>query len=364
LDRLSLCIDKAMHSLGALKVSLAMLQSQSQWDRSGRTELIGNELFRLRKRTGASDDSFVLAPTHEEEVTQLIADTVSSHRQLPLRLYQIGPKFRNEARPRGGLLRCREFIMKDLYTFDNSPEEAMRTYESVCTAYRRLFEQLKLPHFKAAACSGAIGGTHSHEFHLATNSGEDELVHCARHCGFAANAEIAEKSVIRACPSCGSNTVTTKGLEIGHTFLLGSKYSNVFNAQLSDSAGNLAPIQMGCYGIGVSRLMAAIVEASHDSHGIIWPETVSPFDAYVLAENPGSAQINALPSALENVLIDDRNGLSFSRKFKDGLLSGIPLIVVLNSKKSASGIEIHRRCPERGTVLLDSFDELAHSIGQ
>lgn len=272
----------------------------------------------------------VLAPTHEEEITSLVASLVSSYKQLPLRLYQIGEKFRNEARPRGGLLRCREFVMKDLYTFDRNEREAQETYDLVCEAYRALFSRLGLKTYQAQASSGAIGGSRSHEFHIECPSGQDSIYSC-NSCDFVGNQEVlsGERPV---CPKCSASAMTRrKGLEIGHAFLLGSKYSSVLNAKFKSRDGTQTAMEMGCFGIGVSRLMAAIVEASHDENGIVWPVSMAPFDNFVIPLVDGTCSVEGINGSC---LLDDRPSLSYSHKFKDALLSGIPNIIVLGGKRA------------------------------
>lgn len=286
-------------------------------------------------------NDMVLAPTHEEEITSLVASLKPSYRQLPLRLYQIAEKFRNEARPRGGLLRCREFVMKDLYTFDRNPEDAQNTYNQVCQVYRNIFSQLGLKFYQAQASSGAIGGSCSHEFHLECESGQDTILSCDS-CNFIGNQELFPSDL--SCPKCYSTQLTSKkGLEIGHTFLLGKKYSQTLDAKYKDPNGIEFVMEMGCYGIGVSRLLAAIVEASHDEKGIIWPSIVAPFQYYIIPFD--ISHINTFSSSmpLETGLLDDRPNLSFSHKFKDALLTGIPNILILGGKKTSNGLEWHRR---------------------
>lgn len=290
------------------------------------------------------DNNFILAPTHEEEITALVATFANSYRHLPMRLYQIGEKFRNEARPRGGLLRCREFVMKDLYTFDRSVQEAQDTYGEVCRVYSGLFSQLGLNFFKAQASSGAIGGNCSHEFHLECESGQDTILHCDE-CKFVGNAEVFTDPNNPKCPQCSSpNLSLKKGLEIGHTFLLGTKYSQALDAKFKDQQGKEVVMEMGCYGIGVTRLMAAIVEASHDENGIIWPSSIAPFNSYIIPMNPEAQNIpqNQFLNSNRQVLLDDRTGLSFSHKFRDALLTGIPNILIVGGKRS-SGIEWYKR---------------------
>lgn len=283
----------------------------------------------------------VLAPTHEEEITSLVASLANSYRNLPLRLYQIGEKFRNEARPRGGLLRCREFVMKDLYTFDKTLEEAQATYDDVCRAYRSIFSGLGLKYYQAQASSGAIGGSCSHEFHLECESGQDTIFEC-ESCHFIGNQEVQLHP--DQCPKCHSTDLThKKALEIGHTFLLGTKYSSTLDAKFKDRTGKEHCMEMGCYGIGVSRLLAAIVEASHDEKGIIWPELIAPFHSYIIPLDPNNTVNIPQLDTLKPALLDDRPGLSYSHKFKDALLTGITNILVLGGKKSINGIESYKR---------------------
>jgi prolyl-tRNA synthetase len=286
-----------------------------------------------------TDGNMILAPTHEEEITSLVASLKSSYRNLPLRLYQIGEKFRNEARPRGGLLRCREFVMKDLYTFDRTEKEAQDTYQQVCRLYRTIFTQLGLKFYQAQASSGAIGGSCSHEFHLECQSGQDTILSCDS-CHFIGNQEVFPLDL--SCPKCHGTKISSKrGLEIGHTFLLGTKYSRTLDAKYKDQNGKEIVMEMGCYGIGVSRLLAAIIEASHDENGIIWPSIIAPFQYYIIPFD--NKAMNSLPHCLETGLLDDRPNLSFSHKFKDALLTGIPNILILGGKKSSTGIEWHKR---------------------
>lgn len=300
-------------------------------------------------------NEMILAPTHEEEITSLVASLANSYRHLPLRLYQIGEKFRNEARPRGGLLRCREFVMKDLYTFDKSLEEARDTYDQICQVYRETFKGLGLTVYQAQASSGAIGGSHSHEFHLECADGQDTILTCSS-CDFVGNLEIFQSP--HSCPKCTSVAlISKKGLEIGHTFLLDSKYSVLLDAKFKDQQGKERTMEMGCYGIGVSRLLAAIVEASHDYKGIIWPSIISPFSSYIIPLDTSNNFNISLPAVFSNqsALLDDRPNLSFSHKFKDALLTGFPNILVLGGKKASTfpGIEWYKR--EHGGAELQTI---------
>ncbi|KAJ0032652.1 hypothetical protein NQD34_002733 [Periophthalmus magnuspinnatus] len=232
MEKLVCLIDEEMQAVGGQKLDMPSLCSAELWRTSGRWELMGKELFRLKDRHGAD---FCLSPTHEEAVTALVShQTTLSHRQLPLLLYQITRKFRDEPKPKFGLLRGREFYMKDMYSFDVSEEAAFQTYESVCEAYRRLFSRLGLRCVKVQADTGNIGGTLSHEFQLPADIGEDKLLLCGS-CSFSANVETLPSDQTH-CPKCKTGTLAqSKGIEVGHTFYLGKstqKCSTLHSATL------------------------------------------------------------------------------------------------------------------------------------
>lgn len=255
--------------------------------------------------------------------------------------------------------------MKDLYTFDQSLQDAQITYDQVCTVYRKIFTQLGLKFYQAQASNGAIGGSNSHEFHLECESGQDTLLFCEA-CNFTANKDLeiftslTEFEIL--CPKCSNSNTrnfmkTKKGLEIGHTFLLGTKYSQKLDTKFKDQYGKESFAEMGCYGIGVSRLMAAVVEAAHDEKGIVWPALIAPFNSYIISLNPENT-LHTILDLLENtntpellqstkdsILFDDRPQLSYSHKFKDALLIGVPNIFVIGGRKSTgnSGVEWYKR---------------------
>lgn len=346
--KLEQLVDKHMNSVGACKVSLSNLSSIELWEKSGRWNADRTEFFKLNDR---KESGYLLAPTHEEEITQLVADAVHSYKDLPLRLYQVGKKYRDELRPRGGLLRMREFVMKDLYTFDNDRTSAVETYENVRKAYDNFFSEFKLPYIVAKADSGSIGGEFSHEYHYASVKGEDE-VHSCGSCDHIVNGELLSQQDSPACPSCGSGTLTTqKTIELGHTFFLGTKYSEPLNARAmqatstntkkhvaektSENPGTA--IEMGCYGIGISRLIATTADLLADDKGLNWPKAIAPFtvaiipkagfedDALVLHDLLGT-----LPAqTCVDPIIDDRATKSLAWKMNDADLIGYPVLVVL-----------------------------------
>ena len=487
-------VREEMDRSGAQELLLTVLNPAELWKETGRWESYGNELFRLRDRNGRE---YCLGPTHEEEITDLVRRVIHSYRQLPLILYQIQVKFRDEKRPRFGLIRGREFLMKDAYSFDTSESSAKISYESMRFTYERIFRKLGLEFITAEASVGQIGGSLSHEFIAFTDYGEARVGYC-ENCGYAANAEIiplskpepegeeeeelrkvhtpgvrtieelseflgvpprkimkavlytvkgspvlvlirgdreidenkleavlgtdefrlaGEEEVSRLlgtekgfigifnlpegvrvlwdgslygvknlvvalnepewhyvnvnpdrdfsygefvdvaqveegdpCPKCGEPLKVRKGLELGHIFLLGTRYSEPMGAFFTDQDGREKPLVMGCYGIGISRIMAALVEQHHDERGIKWPPQVAPFDLAILCLNMSDEAMRdtaeelyreAQEKGLE-VLYDDREE-SAGFKFADADLVGIPYRIVVGRKIREGKVEIQNR---------------------
>jgi prolyl-tRNA synthetase len=446
-NKLEALIDKHMESIGASKTSLSSITTEELWKQSGRYSA-NSELLRIKDR---KDSGFLLSPTHEEEITSLVASMVHSYKDLPLRLYQTGRKYRDERRPRQGLLRAKEFMMKDLYTFDSAVEAGLETYKSVRLAYKNLFDELKLPYLVADADSGNMGGKLSHEYHFVSPKGEDNVWSCSS-CSYVANEELVEKRTLEAAPTdarpliftgisvdrktaieisvprpaslphdatpswdqisqytnphalkkaapsnieldtgieaatlssllpkttstiqitdrslspsdaaaldltptvsgsacahCASGTLhVQKAIEVAHTFHLGTRYSEPLNAFVSVPVGaskdtEWVPMQMGCHGIGVSRLIAAIASLLADSKGLQWPRVVAPFEAAVLTgpavgEEESMEVYDLLSRYAEkglqtvDAVLDDRAGKSLGWKMKDADLIGYPVVVVM-----------------------------------
>jgi prolyl-tRNA synthetase len=474
---------------GAQELLLPMVHPAEIWQESGRWYKYGSELLRFKDR---KQGDFCLAPTHEEAITELVRSNVRSYRELPKNLFQIQFKFRDEPRPRGGLLRCREFIMKDGYSFDVNPEAARKSYERMYQAYNRIFTRIGFRFRPVQADTGAIGGSMSHEFQALADSGEDAMLACTA-CDWAANVEKAEvalkpvalnpsgrlpravptpnvrtveevaaflgvtpdrvvktllyladgkpiaalvrgdqelnevklkkvagaselemadaDTVVRVtgapvgfagpvglqavplyldqavaamvdfvvggnaadthlvdccprrdftptavadlrvateadpCPVCGQPLKSYRGIELGHVFYLGTRYSAPMKAHFLDAEGREVPFDMGCYGIGVSRILPAIVEQSHDERGIVWPVAVAPFEAMILplqADAPAlkdyAEQLYAeLGAAGVDVLLDDREERA-GVKFNDADLLGVPFQVVIGKKSFDQGL--------------------------
>ncbi|KAJ9613026.1 hypothetical protein H2200_002967 [Cladophialophora chaetospira] len=494
-EKLERLIDKHMRSVKASKVSLSSISSQALWEKSGRLKA-GGEMFTFqdRKETG-----WLLAPTHEEEITNLLAELVQTRQQLPVRLYQVGRKYRDEKRPRGGLLRGREFLMKDLYTFDSTPAEAHITYDEIRHAYRNFLDELKIKYVEARATSGDMGGDLSHEYHFPNKAGEDTVITCS-DCDYAHNEEFVpqyayephrmgsldalldlrwnqgelpayiyqdflstdHRSLVRVvaartserssinpygvksalnnildidtgvedpwqsftksqgerqkkasknrrsiyylvgqglptnglpselldqvdlgeydhyllkaapsslrgswsllkqeagdpCPNCPTGTlIVDKAIEIGHTFHLGTRYSSKLGlATREEGEKNLTSVEMGCHGIGVSRLIAASASCLSDDIGLNWPRAIAPFEAVIIVQPSQAQRLQAAEELYDkltgsstgdavDIILDDRTqGMGW--KLKDADMIGYPVIVVVGKGFDRGKVEIQCR---------------------
>lgn len=515
LQKIEGIVREEMDAKGAQEILMSALQPAELWQESGRWSAYGPEMWRLKDR---NEREFCLGPTHEEIFTDIVRNEVDSYRQLPLNLYQIQTKYRDEKRPRFGLMRSREFIMKDAYSFDRDREGLDRSYEQMYDAYTRIFDRCGLTFRAVEADNGAIGGSGSHEFCALTEYGESEIIYC-EDCSMAATREqavcvdapadsadmldtelvltpgtktiaevaaflgLSEKQTIKAllfevaderykyvaafvrgdrelnmiklvnalgipehaiefadenlmheetgavggftgpiglhnckivvdselvgaknlcagacktdhhiknvnygrdykgdivtdikliqpedpCPHCGSSVKLKRGIEVGQVFKLGTKYSESMHAYYKDEAMKEHPMIMGCYGIGVSRTLAAVVEQNHDDNGIIWPMALAPYHAIVTIVNPreeeqvalGEQIYQALKSAGVDALLDDRDERP-GVKFKDADLIGIPVRVTVGKKAAEGLVEFKRRSESEITLL--SASEAAETV--
>ncbi|XP_078526389.1 putative proline--tRNA ligase, mitochondrial isoform X2 [Lissotriton helveticus] len=360
MEKLVRVIDGEMQAIGGQKINMPSISSAELWRKSERWDLMGKELFRLTDR---HSKDYCLGPTHEETVTDMIASQGSlSYRQLPLLLYQITRKFRDEPKPRFGLLRSREFYMKDMYTFDASEEAAHLTYNLVCDAYSSLFQHLGLQVVKVQADAGNIGGEMSHEFQLPATIGEDRLLVCSG-CRFAANVE-AMSSGQKECPQCQGALSETKGIEVGHTFYLGTKYSSIFNASYMNDQNKPAVAEMGCYGLGVTRILAAAIEVLSTEGSIRWPRLIAPFQACLIPPKKGSKEeaaaahmdnlyddmMELLPLMKGEAILDDRTHLTIGKRLNDADKMGYPYVVVAGKKVLESPSQFEVWCQSTGEV--------------
>jgi len=311
-------------------------------------------LFKLK---GAGDGDLVLGPTHEEIIYPLAAEYVSSYRDLPLYLYQIQVKFRNEPRAKAGLLRGREFLMKDLYSFHVSDEDRDEYYEIVRKAYLKIFKRIGLPVIETKASGGTFSAI-SQEFQTLTPSGEDLVMVC-NDCNAAINRELVDS---KKCPECGEKLEEKKAIEVGNIFPLKRSFAETFKLMFTDQNGQQNLVSAGCYGLGISRTMGAIVEVFNDDKGIIWPESVAPFRVHLVGLDMDDKKVadeaekvyKLLQVEGIEVLFDDRADVSAGEKFADADLIGIPYRVVV-SKKTKDKLEIKKRS-EKETRFV-TFEE-------
>lgn len=342
MEKLIQLIDQEMQAIGGQKISMPTLCSAELWRASGRWELMGKELLQLSDR---HTKEYCLGPTHEEAITNLVASQgYLSYKQLPLLLYQVTRKFRDEPKPRFGLLRSREFYMKDMYTFDASEEAALKTYALVCNAYCNVFNRLGLQFVKVQAPTGSIGGTLSHEFQLPADIGEDQLMMCT-NCDFSANAETINPSKVH-CPVCEGKLMEKRGIEVGHAFYLGTKYSSIFNTLVKTAESKSVTAEMGCYGLGVSRILAAAIEVLSTEDAIRWPNLIAPYQICLIPPKRGSKEENAavlleelhdciaeaVPNLRDEIVLDDRTQSSIGKRLIDANKCGYPYVIIGGKK--------------------------------
>lgn len=363
LNNIETIIRQEMEISGASELLLPALQPLELWSKTGRDKDIGEVMIRFTDRRGRK---ICLGPTHEEVITELVKNQLSSYKQLPIILYQIQTKFRDEIRPRFGLVRACEFIMKDAYSFDKDEAGLEKNYKAVYEAYLRIFNRCGLKIIAQEADSGVMGGKVSHEFMVPAESGEDLILTCLS-CKY---SNAFKEGANDLCPKCGSKMEKINCIEIGHIFKLGTKYSAALQANFLDANGKLNPLIMGCYGIGVSRLIAAIIEQNHDSDGIIWPAQISPYKVIILPLDATDQEImkNALEIYRElkknniTCLFDDRDERP-GVKFKDADLIGMPLAIVLG-KKSLKEQKIEVKLRKSKETLLIEKSRLSVKINQ
>ena len=322
------------------------LDATKRWDVEIGFEAKGKE----EKEAG-----FVLGWTHEEVLTEIASKFVSSYKDLPFAAYQIQTKFRNEPRAKSGLLRGREFMMKDLYSFHESEEDLWKYYDEVKEAYLRIFHRCGLEAVYTVAAGGDFTVSNTHEFQVVAAVGEDTIFICEK-CGYAENSEISNLKIGDACPKCGGEMIEKKAIEVGNIFPLGTKYSEAFNLQFVNGSGKKDYVVMGSYGIGLGRVMGAVVEVHHDEDGIIWPESVAPFKIHLIvlegAEKEADDVYEKILHGGGEILYDDRDDKTAGEKFADADLIGCPLRVVVSGKTlQEKSVEVKRR-QEKSVKLL------------
>ena len=344
---------------GCLEIIMPLVQPKDLWDESGRSKEYGPELLGFKDR---NQRDFFLGPTHEEIITDIAKKEITSHKDLPKTFYQIQNKFRDEIRPRFGVMRAREFLMKDAYSFSLDEDSMHDIYSNMKKIYKNIFDLIGLDYKIVSADSGSIGGDKSEEFHVLANSGEDTLAF-SNESDFAINIELLDekdpdKIEGMNSPDGKGKLSLKKGIEVGHIFELGTKYSKAMNLKVQKD-NKLQDVFMGCYGIGVSRIVAAAIEQNFDDEGIIFPKAISPFNCYIVSINPKSnkdlsKKIDKIYSKLIKcgieVFLDDRD-LNPGIKFRDANLMGVPFQLVVSDKINDDSVELINRKNQKKEIL-------------
>lgn len=364
LERIVGIIREEMNALGGEEVFLASLQNKAVWQKTGRwDEKIVDVWFKTRLADGGE---LGLGFSHEEPLTKLMADCISSYKDLPRYVYQFQTKFRNEARAKSGILRTREFLMKDLYSFSRNKEEHEAFYERAKDAYGRVFNRVGLgAATRVVFASGGSFAKHSHEFQTISPAGED-VIHVCAGCGQGINREIFGEYRAAGCPACGGKKFAEeKAIEVGNIFTLGTRFSEAFGLVYADEAGKETPVFMGSYGIGPGRVMGTIVELFADEKGLVWPESVAPFSVHLLSLAKGAHDevARATDELYKNlldkgipVLYDDRD-FRAGEKFAEADLLGIPHRAVVSERTlREKKVELKKRTET--TAALVPFEAL------
>ena len=382
LKKISSIITEEQNNAGAHEILMPTIQSADLWKESGRYDDYGLEMLRIKDR---HERDILYGPTNEEMITDIFRSSIKSYRSLPLNLYQIQWKFRDEIRPRFGVMRGREFLMKDAYSFDLDKEKSFISYNKMFISYLKIFKKIGLTAIPMQADTGPIGGDKSHEFIILADTGESK-VFCDKKWQnlnikldkisyeenlqpivdkftslYAATDEKHDPSLIKK-----SDLLETRGIEVGHIFHFGTKYSNAMGAKVLTPEGNLIPVYMGSYGIGVSRLVGAIIESSHDQDGIKWPKPVAPFDVVVINLSVGNDKCDEMASRVYNMLktngkdiLYDDSKESAGSKLASMDLIGIPYQIIIGPRLAKDDkFEIKNRLSnEKNIVSFDSIFE-------
>lgn len=328
-------VREGMNSIDGQEIIMNVLQPRELWDETGRFSEISEIMYQFKDKNGKD---IGLAPTHEEQVTDIIRHHIKSYKDLPTSLYQIQVKFRNEPRAKSGLLRGREFMMKDMYSFHVDEKDFENYYKKVGEKYLDIFSKIGLK-TKYVAADGGIFSKYSHEFQVICPTGEDTIYYCDK-CDFAENKEIAKVKNEDKCPKCDGKIIEAKSIEVGNIFPLKNKFSSAMGAKYVDNNGSEKDLIMGCYGIGLTRALAAIVEVYFDQENnmMIWPESVAPFDVEIISleKNKEAEELYEKIKDKIEILYDDRD-VSAGEKFAEADLIGAPKRVIVSEKSLKSG---------------------------
>jgi prolyl-tRNA synthetase len=357
LGKIELIVREEMERAGALEIIMPIMQPATLWQESGRWDVYGEEMFKLKSRT---DREFCLGPTHEELIVDLVRTHLRLYKELPFTLYQFGTKFRDERRARGGLLRAKEFLMKDAYSFDAAESGLDESYQCMRDAYLRILERVGVTAIPTNANTGEMGGSMSEEFIAPSPAGEDKII-------------IDESGVARKLEDFQGEMDDQRiqnGIEICHIFKLGTRYSTAMKLNFLAESREPKPVVMGCYGFGVSRCIPTIIEQHHDEKGIIWPHEVAPFAGVIIPIQYDKPEVKKMSHDIYeisqtqsiDILLDDRD-LSPGAKFKDADLLGIPFKLIVSERGIASGtVEYERRDGAKERLSADNLKEIMSKL--
>ncbi len=357
-DKITQIIREEMNAVGGQELAMPVLQPKELWSETGRWESLKGAMYQLKDK---SDKDIGLAFTHEETALDLIRKHAHSYKDFPISFYHFATKLRDEPRPRGGLIRVKEFVMKDLYSAHTSEEDMNRYYEIVSQAYFQVFKRLGLDVKRVTASGGVFTAVPSHEFQVLSEAGEDTIFYCQK-CDFAENKEVASVAEGDKCPQCGGLIAVSRGVEVGNIFRFGTEYSKKMNVKFTDQSGQEGYVWLGSYGIGVGRALGTLAEIYHDERGLSWPEDVAPFKVHLVSLQVGDMKVREVAEGLETkltqsgfeVLYDDRDE-SPGVKLADADVIGIPWRVIVSPKSlAAGGVEVKRRDTSTSEVISAS----------
>jgi len=360
LKKIENIIREEMDKAGGQEMFMSSFQPKENWEKTGRWEAM-NDLYKVSDSSGRE---VALGPTHEEIIVPILKNYISSYKDLPVALYQIQNKFRMELRAKSGMLRGREFMMKDMYSFHTSQEDFEKFYNKMKDVYKTIFNRVGIGHLTYMTfASGGTFSKYSHEFQTITPAGED-TIYLDESSNVAVNKEVLNDEVLEQLNLTKEKLVEKKSIEVGNIFDLKTKYSEPFDLSFTDQNEERHTVLMGCYGIGLSRLLGTIVEVTSDDKGMIWPESIAPFKVHllVLGENEAvRTEAEKIYESLQKnnieVLFDDRVEISAGEKFADADLLGIPYRVVISERSmKENGVEMKKRNEEKGKIV--SLDEL------
>jgi prolyl-tRNA synthetase len=354
-EKIEEVIREEINATGANELLMPLLHPKNIWNETGRWDKAKEVMYQFKK----DDKEFALSFTHEEIVLDLVRKYVSSYKDLPIKIYHFSTKFRDEPRAKSGILRGREFIMKDLYSLHEAAEDLDVYYKQIIEVYKKIFKRFGLSVKVSEAPGGVFTENITHEFQVVCEAGEDTIVYCDK-CEFAQNKEISNLKEGDICPKCGGKVKLGKSIEVGNIFKFGTSYSEKMNAAYADKNSKKTFLHFASYGIGVTRLIGTLVEMFNDEKGIIWPKEVAPFQVHLIGLNKNAEDIyqKLLEQGID-VLFDDRE-VSPGQKFADCDLIGIPVRLVV-SDKTADKIELKAR--DRDEVEVISFEEVIKKVG-